>query len=350
MGQTGSGAFAWANEEGLRITRHIDPATRIYIVSDLHLGDGSNTDAFMGKDEELIAFLEMVREEEAHLVIAGDAIDFHQAFSMSRVLKAHAKLFGELARQSQERGITYIWGNHDYDISLFRDLLRFDVCSSLQIGEDVLVQHGYEYDPYIEVNPSASHRVTIAHHLVERLFDTWIRLPLENFYTMGNRVTFWVVHKVAVLGHIWGKLCDAIGRPQWAEGLRAYDRYWIQSQLGDPGAVFSHVRSHMERAGPCTLVTGHSHLPGRVELGPGKTYVNTGSWTFGSSQYALWDGDEVRVFDWIKGYECDDRAYRRLLDERYRTVMYLDWWRENYLGWLRYRGVQAATLPRYLEG
>ena len=58
-------------------------------------------------------------------MIAGDAIDFQQAWSMSRVLRAHA--VDRRAVEPDTNGVTHIWGNHDYDISLFKDLLRFDV-------------------------------------------------------------------------------------------------------------------------------------------------------------------------------------------------------------------------------
>ena len=100
-------------------------------------------------ETQCIAFLKHVEEKEAHLVIVGDAIDFHQAWFFSRVLKAHTELFGALSSLAAATGVTYIWGNHDADISFFKDILRFNVCSSLEIGDDILVLHGYEYDPFI---------------------------------------------------------------------------------------------------------------------------------------------------------------------------------------------------------
>ena len=154
--------FSWARPQPLNIVRRLPADARIYLISDLHLGDGTRSDAFLGKDRDLIEFLEKVRREKAHLVIGGDAIDFHQAWAISRVLRAHARLFGELSRlaaRSDEAAdgeeplrVIYIWGNHDYDISLFKDLFRFEVCSTLEIGDVALVQHGYEYDPFIDPN------------------------------------------------------------------------------------------------------------------------------------------------------------------------------------------------------
>jgi UDP-2,3-diacylglucosamine hydrolase len=338
-------AFSWARPTPLEVTRRIDADRRIYVISDLHLGDGTRSDAFLGKDRELIRLIQRVRDEGAHLVIAGDCIDFQQAWSMSRVLRAHARLIGELSRLADTNGVTYIWGNHDYDINLFRDLLRFDVCSSLEVGDEILIQHGYQYDPFIGPNLGQTHVATVIHHMVERMLDSWIRLPLENFYTLPNRVTFWCFHKFG-----WGldrlhKLALRMGRGQLTQGTVDSMWYWTQSQLGDPGCLVKDAKSFMARSSYRYLVAGHSHLPGLVRLQDDQWYVNTGSWTFNSAQYALWDGASFVVKDWITGRRYGDDAYRPILDERYKHMGFLDWWRENYLGWLRYRVGEEGRLP-----
>lgn len=337
--------MSWEKPKPLNVTRRIDPDQRIYFISDLHLGDGSPSDAFLGKDRELIEFLDAVRDERAHLVIAGDAIDFHQAWSMSRVLKAHARLIGELARLAESHGVTYIWGNHDYDISLFKDLLRFEVCSRLELGDKVLVQHGYEYDPFIGPNLDQTHTATQVHHMIERLTGSWIRLPLENFYTPANRIAFWVSHKAAVIGGAWYGLLGRLGFEDAGKGFDLTSHYWTQNQLGDPGCLTRHVKAAMAASDFPFLVCGHSHVPGIVELHPGKTYVNTGSWTFNSSQYAVWDGSGFSVHDWMSGRTFDDRAYRRVLDGHTQDHAFMEWWRENYMGWFRFRVGEAGRLP-----
>lgn len=338
--------FSWARPQPLQIRRRLPPDQPITIVSDLHLGDGTRSDIFLSKDQELTDLLEQVRAEGGHLVIAGDAIDFHQAWAMSRVIKAHARLMGELASFADSHGITYIWGNHDYDISLFKDLLRFDVCSELEIGDRVLVRHGYEYDPYIGPNLEQSHLTTRIHHLAERLLDTWMRLPLENFYTLANRIAFWIFHKYALLGHVRAWLYRRFGWKDAARAIEAELRYWIQNQLGDPGCMFDGIRTHLEEGPYDIIVCGHSHLPGRIEVAPGKVYVNTGSWTFRSAQYARWDGHDFVVRDWLSGREYGPAPYLPLLEQRYAHMTFMEWWRENYLGWLRYREPEEERLAR----
>lgn len=343
-------AFTWSRPTPLEVTRRIEPDRRIYFISDLHLGDGTRSDAFLGKDRELIRFLDRVRDEGAHLVIAGDAIDFQQAWTLNRVLKAHPRLIGELSRLADKNGVTYIWGNHDYDMASFRDVLRFDVCSRLEVGDDVLVQHGYEYDPHIGPNLETTHVASLVHHGLERLFDSWIRLPLENYYTLPNRLAFWMVHKICLTVDAMDRGFRAVGatRPP-TTGLMEGFHYWTQNQLGDPGMLLKGAQELFENTHYRYLVCGHSHLPGQIEVAPGRTYVNTGSWTFNSSQYALWDGSGFVVRDWIRNKEYDDAAYRPILSRRFAHMSFREWWRENYLGWLRYRVGEEGRLPLLRE-
>ncbi len=338
--------LSWASPQPLQIERRIADDRLVYLVSDIHMGDGSASDTFLGKDRELIAFLARARGLGAHLVVAGDIIDFQQAWSMSRVLRAHGKVIGELARYADDLGVTYIWGNHDHDISLFRDLLRFNVCSSLEIGHGVLVQHGYEYDPWIGPRLEASHRATQVHHLAERVLHTWVRLPIENFYTKANRLTFWLGHKLALMQHARGAVLRRLGLLRTDESPTATLDYWIHNQLGDAAGMFENIRSALTSGPYRYLVTGHSHLPGKIALAPDRTYVNTGSWTFNSATYAVWDGRSFTVRDWLSGREYGDRAYRALADRRWRYLTFMDWWREQYLGWFRFRVAEEQWRPK----
>lgn len=336
--------FSWAKPKPVHIEGTLPPDRPIYIISDLHLGDGTRSDSFMGKDRELLAFLDKVESEGAHLVIAGDAIDFHQAWSFTRVMKAHSKLLGKMSSMADSTGVTYIWGNHDHDIALFKDLLRFEVCSDLAIGDVARVQHGYEYDPFIGPSLEQTHVVTRVHHFIERLFGIWIRLPLANFYNRGNRVAFWLTGNAMRLGKLIYMSVRRLGFERFGRFVESQSRYWTQNQLGDPQCIFRGVKEAVERGPQTWLVTGHSHMPGVVELHPGRFYVNTGSWTFRSSQYAYWDGERFIVRDWISGRDYDDRYYRPLIDGRFRHMDFEHWWRANYLGWFRFRDAEERRL------
>lgn len=337
--------FSWSAPKALHVTRTLPIDRRVYFVSDLHLGDGTRSDTFMGKDRDLIGLLDQVRREGAHLVIAGDAMDFQQAWSMSRVLRAHARLIGELTRLADSNGVTYIWGNHDYDISLFKDLLRFDVCSSLRIGPDILVEHGYQYDRHLGADLSGAHVATLAHHMAERLMGQWLRLPLEQFYNPANRVAFYAFHKFALVVDLLDRFWCRMGRPDVMATKKRAIEYWTRNQLGDAAMLFDGVCRFLPTAPLDALVTGHSHIPGRIVFPDGKLFVNTGSWTFASSQYAVWDGEDFIVRDWISGKVYQNELYQNLLRGDTDGQGVLEWWVENYLGWLRYRCGEEGALP-----
>ncbi|RLC37031.1 hypothetical protein DRH29_03205, partial [candidate division Kazan bacterium] len=88
---------------------------KYYIVSDTHIGDLSFGDYFTQKAEnEFIAFLNKISEENAVLIINGDAFDLYKACIM-HIVKRREKLFEKLNRLKE---VIYIIGNHDADMQI----------------------------------------------------------------------------------------------------------------------------------------------------------------------------------------------------------------------------------------
>lgn len=312
---------------------------RIWFVSDLHLGDATPSDVFFGKDRQLMALVDRVDREGATLVIVGDAIDFHQAWSIVRVLRAHQELFSALSRLAREGRLYYVIGNHDYELNLFHEILQFRVVDELHIGERILVVHGWQFDPYLREAIHHSHGwSTTVHHAVERYLGTWLRIPLGEFYTRSNRLLFWLAHKVALVANAWAASMAAIGRPRSAETLNHYLTYWARSNMGDPMGIFLPACELLDTGRFDAVVCGHSHLPGVVPRGPGKAYVNTGSWTFASSHYVVWDPQSgFTCRDWITGNRFGAELYAPLLDGVVYEKDFWQWWREHYMGLFRFR-------------
>lgn len=330
-------AFPWARRPAPSRTVRIPADRPLYILSDVHLGDGTRSDAFVGKDKDLLDFLQKVRDDGAHLIIAGDIIDFSQALTFTRVLRAHGDVIRCLSSMAGEAGVTYIWGNHDYDMALYRDLLRWDVCSAVELGDRVLLVHGHQLDPYIANNLRESGVATTVHHQVERLLDTWIRVPIQDFYTVAGRLTFWFAWHWTQLVRLFYRALSALGFHRKGKEFEAYLRYWIQAQVGNPMNLWPQVLRHVESGRHEVLVCGHSHLPGQVQLPSGRSFINTGSWTFRAAQYVHWDGERFEVRDWVTGELIGDELYRPLLEGRVQRISFDGWWKREYLGWLRFR-------------
>jgi UDP-2,3-diacylglucosamine pyrophosphatase LpxH len=310
---------------------------RVWIVSDLHLGDGTPNDAFFGKDRHLEAFLDQVDRDGGTLVLNGDIVDVHQAWNLTRILRAHPEVFAAMSRLGREGRLVYVIGNHDHDLRPLRDVLAFDTCDEVHVGDALLVRHGHEYDPYILGMLDRGQWHTLVHHLVERWLGTWLRLPLGEFYTLPNRLMFWLVHKAALVARAHQRLGQWIDLPTPdADEVVANLDFWCWCNAGDSMGIFRPALADVTASPWRALACGHSHLPGVVHR-DGHVYANSGSWTFAASQYLVWDGADVTCHDWITGRAYGDELYRPMLDGSLYEQDFFAWWAANYQGWLRFR-------------
>ena len=309
----------------------------VYVISDLHLGDGTPSDTFMAKDKALLALIDRINAEGATLVVAGDAIDFAQGWTFARILRAHGKVLRALSEMADRGRMIYIYGNHDHNLQLFQYVLRFPVVAGVEVGDKVLIQHGYEYDWLIGPDLRQSELNTVVHHLVERWLGEWIRPPLDHHYNLTNRFSFWLIHKIVWMTRAWHTARRLLGDTQ--AGVRSEQEltYWMRSQLGDPGDVCRPALRALATGPHDVLICGHSHLPGVVTLDSGRRYANTGSWTFKASTYLRWDGASLSLKEWLGDREHDDRLYLPILNQEFDHITFDDWWSAQYMGLLRFR-------------
>lgn len=286
-----------------------------------------------------MALIRRVAQGDGTLVIAGDALDFQQAWTLTRILRAHQDLLGAMSELAQQGRLIYIVGNHDYDLSLYRDLLHFRVCDALHVGEVGLVTHGHEHDPYIGIHLDGANVATRTHHLLERYLDTWLRQPLGEFYNGPNRLMYWLMHKAGLVA--WGanQAFSRMGVERVGQGMLDHLDFWARTNMGDPMCMIEPVLTALDDGPWQWRVCGHAHLPGVVSgrAHSDRHYVNLGSWTFGSSQYATWDGERFELRDWRSGRVYGDELYRPALTGALDEKDFWQWWRENYMGWLRFR-------------
>lgn len=316
---------------------HHIPADRpVWFVSDLHLGDGSASDAFMAKDKLLLALLDEAAAEGAYIVIVGDAVDMLQAHDITPVVKAHGKLLRRLGELAGDGRVIYLHGNHDHDIRVYQDLFRFVVAARLWIGNEVVVLHGHQLDPWIGEDVSRAGFATRAHHEVERRFGVWLRLPLHEFYSPGNRFFLWFCYRVWQLAKVRNALLRAIGLGRFGHGLEAITTHWARHDVGDAMSITRPGLAYGKEVGVRAVVCGHSHMPGNFEV-DGVRFVNTGSWTFHWAQAVRLADGVFTCRDRITGQEYRDELYRPLLQGDLDHVDFDRWWRNQYLGWFRFR-------------
>jgi len=315
---------------------------KVYFVSDLHLGDGSHADVFLKKDEHFLAFLEEVEREAQALCILGDALDFEQAWYFSRIIRAHPEVIRRLTQLTDKVRVIYLFGNHDPDIVLFRDILKWELCDKIVVDGHILAIHGYEFDSYVGQNFEETSSLAKAFHLYERIFHTWVRIPLREHYTLSNRMAHYIFYWVNRFARLQQFLGSKLKKPSWGKGLRDVCDFWAKGVWGDPMGITMPAIEALEKLPRFdTIICGHSHIPGVVSAGGHGTYVNTGSWSFGNSQYGIWDGQTFTLRDWISGRVLKDENYRRIFAGQ-TDRSYEDWFADQYLGFLRFRCGEEA--------
>lgn len=339
---TGTGALGPGLQELDTLYLESEGEKPIYFVSDIHLGDGSHADVFQDKDEYFLRFLEEVGDKAQALVIVGDALDFEQAWYFSRIVRAHRKVVAGLTQLADKMRVVYIYGNHDPDILLFQDLLKWELCQTVIVDDRILVQHGYEFDSYVGQKFEESSFWARTVMLYERIFRTWIRLPLREYYTFSNRAVHYLFYWVNRLNEVLEWAEDRFEMENLGQGLRDWAEFWTRGVMGDPmGLTLPVVERLKSDPNVDTIVCGHSHMPGVLPVGENKAYVNLGSWAFGNSQYGIWDGKQFRLWDFISSRPIRDENYRPIF-EGHADRSYREWFEDQYMGFLRFRSGEEA--------
>jgi UDP-2,3-diacylglucosamine pyrophosphatase LpxH len=307
---------------------------RVCFVGDVHLGDGAWNDGFGRKDELLLELLARCPEDYEAVVFMGDLLDPPQAFGLRRIGRAHARVLEGLERLCRRMRVFVVPGNHDWRVDyegLFPGIVRRE---RLLVG-NTLVWHGHQLDALCSPEHRLHATAIALHHLAERCFRFRFRVPLFDYDTWQNRVAHWLGHKYGAYLRIKARLCRRLGAPSWAEPCETFIDYWSRSVWGDANALFGPIAVQLREGTQETMVCGHTHVPGQLELS-GRRYVNAGSWAGEAACVAVLDGDEFEVTD--LGTQCVHRAegLQGLLSEQHAGDFFA-WWALHYRGWLRFR-------------
>ena len=125
----------------------------IFVISDLHMGDGGPRDNFAvdNKEDELGLFLDYVESQNGSLVILGDLFEFWQA-NIGKVLMERIHVLDRFAAM----GAVYVVGNHDADLEelIGADMLSHPFFDNMTraftreiAGRKFKFMHGHEVEP-----------------------------------------------------------------------------------------------------------------------------------------------------------------------------------------------------------
>lgn len=257
----------------------------IFVVSDLHAGDGGPCDNFAHaangqRESEFAYFLDHVQKENGKLIVAGDLLDFWQA-NFSKVLNHRAPLLDRLCRM----GADYVIGNHDIDLLYFghnieppHPLFRKIYLRHVVFARDkkILIVHGHEDDPYCcNDYPDLGRASAIYTGTKERRNGS----PFTGKYGVEART----LGRVAAISRLIRRMTF---RPSIAQTVRR------------------NVCSTKECYRADAVIFGHTHEPGTFATTGHKplNVYNSGSWAESTPSFVRITPDGIiECFDWVDG-------------------------------------------------
>lgn len=278
-------------------------SSKIVVISDIHLGDGSYTDLFARKDELLLKFL-TEHSNADRIILLGDILDAFQAGNIKRIYPAHKAVIDSLNLLADRT--TYVQGNHEGGRDVRELLPSVAVCRSLEL-DGISFEHGDRFDPY--AGDMLAGRI---HGFFEKLFHSCLRIPLAEYKSDYNNAMHRLFSTTSKFTPPLCKILWKAGFKRASAKLSTMTKYWHACIAGDYNHMFEKVCSWLQQEdAPAALVCGHSHLPGVVKI-LGKTYANTGSWAASNAQFGMIQNGSIRILDYLTGREFGDEHYSRL--------------------------------------
>ncbi len=287
------------------LKQHVEGKT-LYVVSDLHMGDGSDKDNFARYRQRFENFLAEVVEQDPNgcLVLAGDVFEFWQSMH-GDVVRTYLPLLQRLAR----RRSVFLVGNHDIDLRgfvnlplqiPFLDMLTTEVIVTRD-GSEIQIRHGHEFDKYNDPNKAM---------LLGKIVTLAVgQLELKVGTTIGGRSTesalaeAWESNK-ALPQKMWDGLKSwpaRIGVKTLVVLARCFRRLFGRTagERSKAGSKLNDLRRKLDgyhKSYPnYLLVTGHTHKAGWY----GDWHVNAGSWQGKEAHYVKITSDgRISLHKW----------------------------------------------------
>ena len=283
----------------------------IYIISDIHAGDGSYRDNFhyFKNKDNLLKCINHIKSEdpEAIWIILGDFLEFWQA-TVGDVIIYNEKLLDYLA----EIGAYYVLGNHDNDINAFINTnhLNHKFFSNMGSGfilergnKRIMIVHGHETDPFnVNTQPGKGRMLAI----LAGLFEDKNKSPLlDKGITVESALTS--IGEIFLSIFRWFVKLFRSKKLIMPDGLKK-GAGTTPSQ--DPSLLEQHLKSFekLKNRGEFTdLVCGHTHQAGIYPSKDKPWYYNTGCWAMKDNSFVKISKEgNITVFDWVENKKTEN--------------------------------------------
>ena len=126
--------------------------TKYALFSDLHLGDGGNSDIFVHNEEAMRFALEYYKENGYSIILMGDIEELWQ-FNFIEIHDKYDKSIYKLLRSFKDNRVHRIFGNHDNDWKrpptdpiLYNENIQHGAPEAIKLGDDIFLVHGHQGD------------------------------------------------------------------------------------------------------------------------------------------------------------------------------------------------------------
>ncbi|WP_258103885.1 UDP-2,3-diacylglucosamine diphosphatase [Marinoscillum sp. MHG1-6] len=239
---------------------------KVFIASDFHL-TGVPSDMESERESLAVRWLEMIKEDAAAIILAGDVFDFWFEYQ-TVVPKGAIRLIGKLA-EIADYGIPIIFfkGNHDLWLKEYFEkeigAIIYGSPQSFQVGnQKIMIGHGDGLGPG------------------DRKFKM-----IKKVFTFGlNKWLFrWMHPDIGMkLGRYWSK-------KSWTKNMSRPDPY-----LGEREPLYLWCKEKESTEHHDYYIFGHRHLQYEMPINETAKYINLGDW-LNDRTYVAIDSTEVKV-------------------------------------------------------
>ena len=267
---------------------------RLYVISDLHMGDGSSRDTLAkgGKSVLLQRFLDEVERQDGVLVVLGDFFELWR-YQAAAILEHWHTLIDRMSQMD----LIYVPGNHDtlYDNRFEKERRMHPIFEKLHPpfvrtigGQRFKFMHGHEVDPMI-----SDRMIKLAPVL--RLLTGAFEFRQDQCLITCDRVSDALLEAGEQFLHGWHKMTCQFDQAVYEHlGFTNEQLAWLKRPLRTRKMLARFFRQQQDGVYDVTI-TGHTHKAGRF----GQWYYNCGCWTQPIMNYLLIRPDgNVSVHDW----------------------------------------------------
>lgn len=264
----------------------------IFVVSDLHIGDGSAKDNLLksGNQALLYRFLDEVDRCRGRLIILGDLFELWR-YSPQAVVNRWAQLLDRFS----EMDVSYVPGNHDWQFWQERDywqrqhpfFARMRKPFVTGIGDKYFkFMHGHEIDPMISETMGCLRPAL-------RLLTGVLEFRSTTCLVTSDGLTDVLLEAGEQILHLWKRLTRQFNRAIY-EPLGLDNSYRAMIRPIRTRNMMARFYHQQQQGAYDITITGHTHQAGHF----GGWYFNCGCWTQSVVNYMRIHPDgTIEVFD-----------------------------------------------------